>query len=308
MVTRREFGKMGMAAMLSYPALASTALGGRIEAPPAKLVVGLNTYSLRSIPHDGGIDFVIKAMQQIGIRQCELLSTLVQPASLGGGFGGAGRGAGGARVPLTPEQQAAQKAAAEALTQWRLSVPISYFTGIRKQFKDAGLDIAFYSGALGESDAEIERSFEFAKALGAGTITTRLALAATQRIASFAEKHKIMVGIQSTDAGVLAQQVAMSPSLGIDLDIGDYTRAGHDALAFVQAHYTRLTDIHLKDCKLNGPSVPFGTGDSHMAEILQFLQSKGSAARAFIDCDYPGTGDSVEEVKKCYDYAEAALA
>jgi hypothetical protein len=299
---------MGVAAMLSCPALASPALGSQRKPAPAKLGVGLNTYSLRNIPHEGAIEFVIKAMQSIGIRQCELLSTLVQPASQGGGFGGAGRGPGGVRAPLTPEQQAAQKAAAEALTQWRLSVPISYFIGIRKQFNDAGLEIAFYSGALGESDAEIDRTFEFAKALGAGTITARIPLAATQRIASFAEKHKIMVGIQSTDADLLAQQVAMSPSLGIDLDIGDYTRAGHDALAFVQANYTRLTDIHLKDCKLNGPSVPFGTGDSHMAEILQFLQSKRSTARAFIDCDYPGTGASVEEVKKCYDYAEAALA
>ena len=117
-----------------------------------------------------------------------------------------------------------------------------------------------------------------------------------------------MVGIQSTDADLLAQQLKMSLSLGIDLDIGDYTRAGHDPLPFVQANYTRLTDIHLKDCKLSGPSVPFGTGDSRMSEILQFLQSKHATAKAFIDCDYPGTGASVEEVRKCYDYAEAALA
>jgi hypothetical protein len=45
-----------------------------------------------------------------------------------------------------------------------------------------------------------------------------------------------------------------------------------------------------------------------MKEILQFLKQKAPSVRAFIDCDYPGTGASVEEIEKCYAYIKAALA
>jgi sugar phosphate isomerase/epimerase len=94
----------------------------------------------------------------------------------------------------------------------------------------------------------------------------------------------------------------------MDVDIGDFTRAGHDALQFVKDNYTHLLDVHLKDCKFQGVSVPFGQGDSHMKEVLQFLRDKKLHVRANIDCDYPGTGSSVDEVKKCFDYVKSCLA
>jgi sugar phosphate isomerase/epimerase len=303
MYSRRQFGKIavaaGVAGMVPYPALALAA------DMKSGVHVGLNTYSLRSIPHDGAVDTIIKAMLTTGITECELMAMHIEPPSQAPRIA---PGPDGVRPPLTPEQQAAQKAAADALIQWRLTTPLDYFEGIRRKFNAAGLSITFYFARLGDTDEEIERTFVIAKALGAGTITGRVTLPMTQRIATFAEKHKMMVGIQSVDPDLLAQQIAMSKYLGIDLDIGDFTGVGHDALQYVRDNYTRFTDIHLKDKKLNGPSVPFGEGDSHMKEILQFLESKKPSVPVNIDCDYPGTGDSIEEIRKCYAYVQAALA
>ena len=154
------------------------------------------------------------------------------------------------------------------------------------------------------TDAEIERQFEIGKALGAKTLNTGVQPAIADRVGKFAEKYKMIVGT-STQA---PETLAVSPFFRYDIDIGDYTRAGHDSLQFVTANLDKITDIHLKDCKLNGPSVPFGTGDSHMKEILQLVKKHKSQIRANIDCDYPGTGTSVEEVQKCFDYVKQCLA
>ena len=45
-----------------------------------------------------------------------------------------------------------------------------------------------------------------------------------------------------------------------------------------------------------------------MREILRFLKEKRAKLPVYIDCDYPGTGDSVEEVQKCYTYVAQSLA
>ena len=109
------------------------------------------------------------------------------------------------------------------------------------------------------------------------------------------------------DPDALSQQMPQSKYFRIDLDIGDFTRAGHDALAFVKQNYAKIADIHLKDCLLNGPSVPFGTGNSHMTEILQFVAANRPSIQTYIDCDYPGTGQSVEEIRRCYAFVQTAL-
>ena len=56
------------------------------------------------------------------------------------GGGGRGRGrAGGGRAALTPEQEAEQKAAAEATRKWRLSAPMGKVKEFRKKYDDAGV-------------------------------------------------------------------------------------------------------------------------------------------------------------------------
>lgn len=331
--SRRHFIKVAAAGLALSQALEAKMINPRIHG----VYVGMQTFSLRGLRYDQ----VIPAMKELGIGECELFATQIEPTA--------------AEVPDLPK--------------WRASVSLDFFTDVRKKFNDAGIAIYGYNGRFGAgggrggrgrgpgagpggapgaggpgagggpgtgapggpgaaaspaggpgatntmaplvapaappvTDDEIDRQFQFAKALGAKTVNTGVQPALAERVGKFAEKYKMIVGITGQSPEVLA----MSPYFRYDIDIGDYTRAGHDSLQFVTDNFDKITDIHLKDCKLNGPSVPFGTGDSHMKEILQLLKKRKSQIRANIDCDYPGTGTSVDEVKKCLDYIKACLA
>ena len=285
--TRRHFLKVAAAGcVMSSVAAAAAKINSRIDG----LRVGLQTYSLRGLRYEA----IIPAMERIGIGECELWSVQIEPTP--------------ADVP--------------DISKWRSTVSLDYFKEVRKKFNDAGIQIHAYNpsfsrgggrgraGAAAQppptpmTDEEIDWFFRVAKVLGAKTINSGIQPDIAKRIAPIADNHKMVVGIFSQDPQILA----MSEYFRYDLDIGDYTRAGNNALQFVQDNYLRMTDIHLKDCKLKGASVPFGQGDSHMKEILRFLKDKRTQMRVNIDCDYPGTGTSVDEVQKCYDFVRQALA
>ncbi len=158
------------------------------------------------------------------------------------------------------------------------------------------------------TDEEIDRCFVIAKALGAKTISSGLQPDLAKRVAPIADKHKMIVGVSSTNPDAFAEILQISPYFKIDIDIGDVTHAGYDPFPFIQANYHKITDIHLKDSKFKGPSTPFGEGGAHMKDVLLLLKKQKSPIRAHIDCTYPGTGSSVEEVQKCFDYVKGCLA
>ncbi|WP_260737651.1 hypothetical protein [Tunturiibacter lichenicola] len=184
---------------------------------------------------------------------------------------------------------------------------MSYFESIRSTFEKQGLRIKSYSARLGNSEAEIDRLFLMAKAMGADSIVARVPGQLTSMVAAAAEKHRMIVGIQFSDVNEVQRQLAISRYFRIDPDIGDLTKAKIDSLQFVKANYMSMCAIDLKDAVLGGPSVPFGEGAAQMREVLQFLKEKQVPFTAYVDCDYPGTGRSVEEVEKCVSYARGII-
>lgn len=311
-LSRRQFVQFGLAGV------ASAALAAKLHSIVDGLHIGIQTFSLRGLRYPD----IVSAIQEVGIAECELFSVQVEPTAAdapdimkwrdtvsldyfkdirkkfnqagitiytynprfgaGGGRGARGRGPNGGPTGASAAPGAPPQAPATPPAAPPPAPPIT--------------------------DAQIDRIFEFTKALGAKSLSSQMTPDMAKRLVPFAEKHKIIVAAASSNPDVLTQIPSISPWLRMDLDIGDFTRAGHDALQFVKDNYQHLLDVHLKDCKFQGASVPFGTGDSHMKEVLQFLRDKKSQARANIDCDYPGTGTSVDEVKKCYDYVKSCLA
>ncbi len=267
----------------------------------SNLKLGLNTYSLRALSGDAAIPTVIQVMKETNLRDCQIVFWHVEPPQFTPVFPVAGQSP-------TPQQLEQRKAVTTARSEWRLSVPMTYFENIRSRFEAEGSRIKAYSVSLGSSEAEIDRLFLMTKALGAETIILRVPEPLTKTVAAAADRHQMIVGLQFSDVKAMKLQLAASSYFRLDPDIGDLTKANIDALAFIKENYKTLASFDLKDATLGGGSVPFGEGQSHMKEVLQFIQEKHIPITAYIDCDYPGTGQSTEEVKKCISYVRSCLA
>ena len=304
MITRRQFSQ-SVVAGVALPALT----GRWVDASPvAGVRLGVQTYSFRELTKQGtaeALNVVIASMKACGVDECEMWSPHIEPAPP------AGRDA----------PAAAQATARERMRAWRLATPMSYYEGVRKRFADAGMTVYAYNLSFNDSfsDAEIDRGFEAAKALGAEVITASTTLRVAKRLVPFAAKHKVPVAMHNhsniTDPNEFATPasfttaLALSPQFRINLDIGHFTAADFDALAFLEAHHDRITNLHLKDRKkAQGDNVPWGSGDTPIRQVLTWLKQKKSPVRAYVEYEYPGTRGPVAEVTACVDFAKQALA
>jgi sugar phosphate isomerase/epimerase len=238
------------------------------------------------------------------------------PAARGGGGGGRGRG------ESTPEQQAAQREAAEKLKAWRTSVSMDKFKALRKMYNDAGVTIyAWKQLNANMSDEEYEYIFNVAEALGCTHTTLELLddEAQLKRIGDFAMKKKVYAAYHThTQGSMTAFDKAFAVSKGnmANVDLGHWVAAGNiggTPMDFLTRHHARTASFHLKDrtlpehCALN---LPWGTGETPIKEILQLVQKNKWRIPASIELEYnvPEGSDAVQEVRKCVDYCRRALA
>jgi sugar phosphate isomerase/epimerase len=305
MYTRREFGQLTLAA-LAMPRVLLAAIDSKVGG----VRVGVQTYSFRDLPRPDGdaADVIIRAMTACGLGECELWSPQLEPRR----FSAPGRPASD-----SPE---GQKARAD-LRAWRLSTPMDHFREVRKKFDDAGLKIHGYNYSFNASftDEEIDRGFEIARALGAEFITASTTLPVARRVVPLAEKHEMVVAMHGhsnladpnefATAESFAAAMKMSKYFKVNLDIGHFTAAGFDPVAYLREHHADITNIHVKDRKRSqGENTPWGAGDTPIREVLQLIKRSKWPIPANIEYEYKGTGTPIEEVKRCYEYVRQALA
>ena len=256
-------------------------------------------------------------------REC-----VIPTPGAGPGGGGRGRAAG----EMTPEQQAAQTAAAERaanLKAWRTSASMEPFRKIRKMYNDAGVTIyAYKSDAMPKnmqtSDAELDYLFNVASTLGASHTTMELpagpdAEAMLKRMAQFAEKQKVAVAYHTHTQGSMTcfdQAFAISKWNMSNVDFGHWVAAGNvggTPMDFLQKHHDRIASFHIKDrttpehCSLN---LAWATGETPIKEILQMVKKNKWKMPASIEMEYdvPEGSDAVAEVRKCVEFCRQALA
>ena len=284
MITRRQFSQAALAGLVA-PAVTGRWAGA---APGRRRRLGVQTYSFREITKQGtaeALDVILASMKACGVDECELWSPQIELAPP------AGRDA----------SASVQATARDALRAWRLATGAGYFQGVRKRFADAGMTVYAYNLSFNDSftDDEITRGFEAAKALGAEVITASTTLRMAKRLVPFAEKHGVPVAMHNhsnlTDPNEFATPasftaaLAMSPLFRINLDIGHFTAANFDPLAFLQQHQDRITNLHLKDRRKNqGDNVPWGAGDTPIRPVLAWLKQHKSPVRAYVEYEYPG--------------------
>jgi sugar phosphate isomerase/epimerase len=242
-----------------------------------------------------------------------------QPAPGAPAAGAPGAAPGPGRPPaLTPEQQAARQEAQDALKKWRLSASMDKYKELRRTYNDAGVRIYAFKLALtpAMSDDEYEYTFNVAEALGADHLTMELPAdgALTKRIGEFAAKRKMMVGYHTHTQATLTvfdEALAQSKYNGINVDIGHYVAGTSESpVPLIRRHHARFTSIHLKDRKkANGPNMPWGQGDTPIAEVLQLMKKEKWTFPATIELEYPVPEGSTRaaEIAKCLQFCRDAL-
>ncbi|MBI4476418.1 MAG: sugar phosphate isomerase/epimerase [Acidobacteria bacterium] len=324
--TRREFGKLALAGVPTTWLFERSRVGSAFAAERPNSVIngvriGTITYSYRSMP-DQSAEATLRYIVDSGISAIELMNGPAEsfagsPAPQRGGGGGGRRG-----QPPTPEQQAEQRARADALRKWRLSVSMDRYKALRKMYNDAGVTIyAWKCLNPAMSDEEFEYVFNVAEALGCTHTTLELTDKVEQlkRIGAFAEKRKIYAAYHTHTQGTMTafdQAFAVSRANMANVDFGHYVAAGNvggTAVQFLQKHHDRIASFHMKDRTTpeNGAkNLPWGTGDTPLTEILQTLKKNRWRIPATIELEYavPEGSDAVKEVATCLQYCREALA
>ena len=285
MITRREclrYLSAGTGAVF-----AGSAVDLFAQTSPYKgVVLGVQSYSFR----DRGFDEAIAAMKQVGLNSCELWQGHLEP----------------------------KKVTREVMRKWRETTPLSEFQSVRSKFEKAGIRIHAYNISFKDdfSDAEIERGFEAAKALGTSIITASANTKVVERVVPAAVRHRVVVGMHNhsrfepsefATPEDFTRAMKKSPQIAVNLDIGHFTAANFDAVAFLREHHARIVTLHIKDRKRNdGPNMPLGEGDTPIGPVLRMLRDRKWPIPANIEYEYKG-GETIEEVRRCLDYCRRAL-
>jgi L-ribulose-5-phosphate 3-epimerase len=78
-------------------------------------------------------------------------------------------------------------------------------------------------------------------------------------------------------AGKLAAFIDRFPKsvFGINYDIGNSAALGYDSAEEIAAYFPRILNVHIKDRKLGGTTVPLGTGNADLPATIARLVNRG---------------------------------
>lgn len=298
-ISRREWNKLALGGLgAATSSVKGLAAPGRINSRINGVLIGVQSYSFRDLSLDDAID----AMGKIGIGSCELWQGHLEPQEL-------------QRKVYQGDAQAR-----EELRRWRLNTPLDHFKAVRRKFDQAGVDLYAYNLSFRDdfSDAEIERGFQMARALGAKAMTASSNVATARRVDAYAKRYRMRVGLHnhsnvgdpneiSTPESFQKAAEGTSPFIAINLDIGHFTAANFDAVDFLRRNHSRIVTLHIKDRKHDqGPNTVWGQGDAPIVAVLDLLRRNRWPIPANIEYEYEGK-DTIEEVKRCFQYCKQAL-
>jgi sugar phosphate isomerase/epimerase len=250
--------------------------------------IGAQSYSFRDRP----LEEAVEAMHNIGLGECELWSGHM-------------------------ERTDGKRMSREELRDWRLNVDLAEFENVAKLFHEEGVELYAYNYSFREdfTDAEIERGFEMAKALGAQVITASGNVSVAKRVDKAAQKYKMRVGMHNhshirenefATAEDFARAMKGTKYIAINLDIGHFFGAGFDPVDFLKKHHDDIVTIHVKDKNKDDVNMVFGEGATPIVECLHVLRDNKYRIPANIEYEYKG-GDPVVEVTRCFEFMKKAL-
>ena len=314
-LSRREFGKVVVAGVPLAAAVSSFTL-----AAAGTVTLGVATSSFHDLPRVPGrdnVDDVVRALKAIRPARVELALATIEPAPPNTSPTVGGTPAYPQLIVLTPQQIAFVKAEyRRAIRRWRTDGSLYAFEKARETFGSAGLTLQACAADYDDSstDEEIEATFRQVRALGVKTVSSPMTMAMAARLAPIAERHGLSVAIHNqvdgNAAGLIAtpdlkKALALSPALGLKLDVGNLTASNCDAVATLREHQPRIAYVLVKDRLRNGgASQHFGEGDTPIAAVLNVLKTSAPSIPAIVEYDYVGLHSSVDEVAASIAYLQ----
>lgn len=119
-----------------------------------------------------------------------------------------------------------------------------------------------------------------------------------EKCLSILDRHDMKIALETNysveeDKGLLA--LFDEAPIGLVYDLGNHASMGHDCAADVKELGERITNVHVKDRKAQGPSVFLGSGDVDFSATMAALNSFGFGGdyimEAYFEDDPVGTAE-----------------
>jgi sugar phosphate isomerase/epimerase len=277
-ITRREF-TAGVGA-----AVAGMALTRSAAAATHSLEIGVQSYSFRAF----SVEQMIEAMKSIGLASVELWDGHLDPAKA---------------------NEADYKAT-------------------RDKFAAAGIKINAYcvNFAPEASDELIDKSFRGAGLLGTKVMTTSTEKAIIPRLDRYATKYDVTIGLHNhwfgeswfkgdraknfeSPADWAEARKGRSEHIAINLDIGHFSAAGYDPVAFFREHHKRIVSVHVKDTVRDPDNTftQFGEGKTPIAAFLKVAQELKYPHALNVEYELDEKTPT-EGVRRSYEYVKKLVA
>lgn len=286
-LTRREFttGLLGATAGLAVGRVALAQGAGKI--PPsivAGLEIGVQSYTFRAFD----LDRMIEAMRAVGLSSVELWTGHLDPATDG-------------------EDD---------------------FKTARGKLDAAGIEVSAYCVNFrpDASDELLDKAFRGAGLLGTSQMTTSTEKSIVPKLDAWAQKYDVTIGLHNHwlgDAwfhGDKAQNFegpddfrealeGRSEHVAINLDIGHFSAAGYDPVAFFRQHHERINSLHVKDRDDDAQHSyrRFGEGATPIAEVLRLARELAFEHALNIEYEIEEQ-DPTDGVRHAFEYIKGVLA
>lgn len=325
--TRRDFAKLALAVLPAAGALSTLSRLGAAESAPARgkpnskvrgVSIGLN------VPYSFGnnamsADETLANLIQLGVSAVELRTQPVEAAL------GAPANLVNAKAAVAQGGAAANNA--DELRKWRLGLSMDRVREFRKKWEDAGvaIEIVKVDNIARLPDDVLDYAFTLGKNLGARGLSTEIFHGDDdlKRVGAFADKHQFPIGYHghaTTTPEHWEHAFALAKYNYANVDLGHFVAGNNKSpVEFLKKHHARVTHIHVKDRKLGDASVkgapnpanlPFGEGETPIAEVLRLIRDNKWPIQATIEFEYrvPAGSDRMTEIAKCVKFCRDALA
>jgi sugar phosphate isomerase/epimerase len=306
--TRRDFTKLALAALPTF-SLASPlrAAGPKPDSRVRGVQIGLNVpYSFRNPAMPA--DEILANCVKLGLSAVELRAQPVE-AFLG------------APAHLVSEKARIVAAAGgtDQLRAWRKTAPVARAAEFREKYETAGvrIEILKVDNIFKMSEPELDYVFTLGKQLGARALSTEISKNDEdhRRVGRFADQHQLMIGYHghaTTTPAHWEKAFSLAKYNGANVDLGHFVAGNESSVVdFIRQHHARITHVHVKDRKRkNGPNMPFGQGDTPIAEVLRLIRDHRWPIQATIEFEYPvpANTDRLTEIGRAIQFCRDALA